>query len=232
MNKAGYFLEAISEYIDQDFLLAGKDNRKPTTPGTNGNPLTDVGIVACVYKSINEETDPIVLDRLDLGVQSLESLVYPGIWNKKARSSDEVTHDDLIGLVAFSSILGHNYHKELYKFMAYHNGLMSNTGVAYWDARTKPWHAALYKMSVDVIPSWLEYTALFFFFISNGILKSDSNGQRLVWMMACVLEGKNKKIDYAIKLWKAGVKRNWGTVGNILSDYYGMVHPLAVYCSE
>lgn len=219
----------MNEYIDSDFLLANQKN--PMTPSTNGNPLTDLGILAVIHKSLGGGSNRI-LDRLDLGVQSLENLNYNGIWNKKMRSDDEVTHDDIIGLVCYSKLTGHKYHHDIHRFGSTHNWIMSNTGKVYFDAMSKPWNIAYYKLAADEPISFLEKKSLVLYFIIQSLFKGNSNEQRMTLMISKCVTGKSKVLDCAIKYWNKSMNFRWGGISRMLEDYYKMPHPFSVYYKE
>lgn len=216
------YKEEILQYIDQDNLIGNSPN---PTPQSDGNPLLLCAISSIIDNSLEKAS--YANKRLINGVTKLESTEYPGIWNKKANSPDQVTHDDLIGLVCFSIMMGLNFHKKLYDYGMKHHWIMSNTGKPYWTAITKPGTWGFYKASCTDKPSFFALLFLAISIFISAIKKKDTSGKQLTWLQITVLKGKYKLIDFISKFWYSK-----NSVKAILADFHGKDHPFTRYYEE
>lgn len=212
------YTDEIKDYIDSDNLI-GSDPHP--TPQSNGNPLTLCGVSACIDSSSESEINKILSE----GVASLESIIYLGMWDKKARSNDEVTHDDLIGLVCFSFLMNKRFHIDLYHFGEKNRWILSNTGKTYFTSIAKPWHKAFYKICAGINPSVFERICLSAMIKLNTMF-SKSSGLQLTWLIVKCLEKLNKFVDEC-KYFRSKIK-----VKEVLGTYHGLKHPFYKYCTE
>lgn len=215
------FIDDLKPYIDSDGLIGSCPN---PTPGTNGNPLVSAGVAAC----IDVTTRPL----LYYGVNALSfATVSDGyiFWNKKARSKDQITHDDIIGIVASNNELI-TFRSDIYKYGIGHHWIMSNTGKIYWDAISKPWHIAFYKMAAN---RFTMLKPILFLWLALGLIfKGTASDRQLDWLMIKTIQGKSKLIDLGIKLWRMGLKRTWGDMTRVMTEYYGPFHPFTRYIKD
>lgn len=226
------FVEELKPYIDSDGLIGSCPN---PTPGTNGNPLVSAG-VACKILSGHDVIE--IYNLLFDGVMKLkladDNLNSVPLWNKKARSNDQITHDDIIGLCS----VGRFYYKGpvanipalICWFGSKHWWIMSNTGKIYWDAISKPWHIAFYKMAAN---KFTMLKPILFLWIALGLIfKGTASDRQLDWLMIKTIQGKSKLIDYAITLWYCGLRTHWISMKWVFAEYYKPDHPFTKYCQE
>lgn len=204
------FLDALAPYIDKDNLLAPRPN--PTTPGEAGNPLVLAGVAAAIARA-QDDFDPSheTITHLACGVSRLEG--GRGIPNHKANSSDQTTHDDVIGLVAFSKILIAGYHIRLAAAGRAKNWILSNTGEFYWDAVARPWDIAFYKIAVGLGPSLFQEMTFRFRMAAFRLWPHsyDASGAQLEFLRCRAL----------------GI--SCPDVSRFLSQYHGENHPFSIF---
>lgn len=204
------FIDDLAPYIDSDGLIGSCPN---PTPGTNGNPLVSAGVAMC----IDQKSYPL----LSMGIYSL---LTP--WRKKARSDDQITHDDIIGTCTLSTLFATG----ICVTGSRHHWIMSNTGKIYWDAISKPWHIAFYKMAAN---RFTMLKPILFLWLAMGIIfKGTASDRQLDWLMIKTIKGRSRLIDYAIKLWYAGLKKYWGDMTRVMTEYYGPFHPFTRYIKD
>lgn len=221
------FMEDLDKYIDSDYLIGSHPN--PATTGTNGNPLHTLG-VAGIIMNIKKERNQNVINKLKEGAVRLRQI--SGIYNHKARSFDQVTHDDLIGLTCFALTMELPIHKSIVDFGIRNHWVMTNTGKWYWDACLwfKPWQVAYYKHSVGYKVNIFER---FFYGMSlflGSFFKSGMSNEIINLMMSITDNDRLSKFEqYAVKRMLRKIEKKWNGIGNLFAAYYGSNHPFAVY---
>lgn len=218
------FGEALLPYIDSNNLIASGPN--PTGSGTNGNPLVSAGVAFNIGAESLTEFSGL---QIAMGVTGLQR--PDGIFNKKARSADQLAHDDVIGVFACGDLS--SVKANLWAFGKDHYWLMSNTGEFYWDALTKPWHLAFYNLSVgEPIPTYLELAAGAAI-VADAIFNiSNASDKQLVWLQVRAYE-KAGMLKEETKFWRERLaESSFGSVKNVMQNYYGPNHPFTLYCQE
>lgn len=225
------FGEALLPYIDSDNLIASSPN--PTGPGTNGNPLVSAGVAFNIgMESVRKFSGLQIVSGLQIAI-GVTGLQRPdGIFNKKARSADQLAHDDVVGVFACGYL--DSVKANLWAFGKDHYWLMSNTGKFYWDALTKPWHLAFYNLSVgESIPTYLELAAGAAI-VADAIFNiSNASDKQLVWLQVRAYE-KAGMLKEETKFWRErlATASSFGSVKNVMQNYYGPNHPFTLYCQE
>ena len=203
------FTGAISEYLDADGLIG---THKNPTPVTNGNPIVSSAVAVCI--------DPASRELLEPGVLMLKADRF---YRKKARSEDQITHDDVIGLCAFVP-------QHVYEFGSKHFWIMSNTGKIYWDAIAKPQQIAYYKLVNKRFTMLAPF--LFLSLAMGAIFKGNASDRQLSYIIVKTLP-KTFFMNIACKLWYWGVKKHWGSMRRVMFEYYNdSNHPFCVYMPE
>ena len=225
------YSSALDLFVDEDRFI-GRDIHP--TPGTDGNPILTLATALFVKRLRNE------FDKEDAAwfAQCVESLSSPhGLWYKKPRTKDEITHDDLLGIAALAALTNHGKIKDLARDIVYHgeshNWVLSCTGKYYWDADCKPWHKAFYRMAVG------QELDLFSVMLMAGSIIIDALGDienasnhRLTWMMLRSIQGRSVIIDWAARIWKKRIFGAYRSAKRILTKFYGESFPIAKFCPE
>ena len=131
------FINFIQAYFDPDDLIGNKPNPESCS---DGNPLVAAASVLVTAKKNNLIQEKLFSERLKNGILKLiKANGFP--IKKHCAPQDEVTHDDLIGLV--SSLVFLDARLELDKFINF--GILNSwnfvnvQGLYYWDGLQKPW---------------------------------------------------------------------------------------------
>lgn len=224
------FRAAIERWFDADLLLG----RKPDpSPGEEGNPLLETG-TAYFFLSTLGEASVLDVERFNRAVVQFE--IEPGLPNKKPRSTELVTFDDLIGLCAGAAALeklGCRLHKEVCYYGMTHGWRFSNNGDNTYTSHTKPWHRAFYLMSAGFKPGLWDSVFLALSIAVNAYFgMDDASGKRLNYLMIKTITGKSVICDLAIFLWWARIKKIYGGAKRIFIMYHGEKHPFSLHCPD
>ncbi len=219
------FAEEIITYIDQDNLIGARPNPEKWS---TGNALIETGTALMILKKRNEYNLEL-LQRLSNGIKACET---GGTYNKNPGRTDEITHDDLIGVIA-GYYCAFGVGPKSFRFVQYgisHGWDLSNTGKPYFTGFAKPWHIAFYMLAAGLKPSLWDKLSLFVSILLNGFLSmSDASGKKLTWLMVESIQGRDGFIDLVIKIWRRRINKVYGGIQGVMAMYYGENHPFSKY---
>jgi len=221
--------EDILSYLDQDGLIGELPH--PTTKWTGGNELLDTGTAYLILKLLNQTTraDFSSYSKAVKGCEAGE----PGIYNKEPGRPDQITHDDIIGVVTGSVALGATFQNDVLWYIKKNNWLDSNTGQDYWDATVKPWYLAFYTLAAGETPDVFSLLTLKAAILLDAFVGTDAGNKKLMWCIIKTIQRKSWIIDSAIKVWESRLKSGaYGSMKRVMTAYYGEKHPFAIYCPE
>lgn len=223
------FLEAISEYLDEDKLIGDKPNPEP---GSSGNPLVLAGMTSIIAHQNNEWAGSILSEGFSLLLNQSKT----GVPNKKANCYDEVTHDDLIGITAaYYSLIGLS--NTVYHYGSKNMWILSNTGKFYFEALARPWDISVYTLSTDYNKIYRKFILCHIIlavklYFDGLFIDSDWSGIQKMYLRYSICFGKYKFLDSAFKYWRSRVLKKHGSFKNVLAKYHGENHPFAIYCRD
>jgi hypothetical protein len=225
------FVEAISAYIDPDGLIG---NRPNPLKWSTGNAIEETAMACAIEVALNGKSGvdkQFLRDRVDAISRCRTG--DGGFLSKNPGRPDEITHDDLIPAAALSRICGVGFAKLINDFGDSNEWILSNTGRIYWDARTKPWQRAFYRLADTRKPTWDEGIELGIAYIVDAFSGHPSSN-RLSWIQAQAISGMGTWLDSCIAVWSARMRVRYGTVGDMMFEYYqktdeARAHPYSRY---
>jgi hypothetical protein len=222
------YREELQDYIGLGLGLVGiTPNRADYS---SGNPLLETGTAYVLLKDPNEADRMSFILAINLCIRHNMPFI-----TKKPVGADDITHDDLIGMIAGGVVLGGSakafVEEQIVRYGQKHFWIFSTTGKLYWTAIAKPWHKAYYILATDVIkPKLIDNLALAFFILLDAYTQNDSSSEkRLSWLMIETTKGKSKMVDFAAKIWYRRLKKTFGTVKGVFKVFHGINHVFTKY---
>lgn len=222
----GDYATELLEWIDANGFVG---RRPKPAPFEEGNPLLQNG-VAVVIAFLKNDVSSDVVKWFEKSVRSLQ--VTPGIYNKKPGTRDQITRDDLYGVVAGSVHAGLNLHYEVMAYCEKHKGFMSNTGEIYWSAIARPYDIAFYKLAAGADPNLWELATLAVALACDMFNRSSASEKRLMWLVVKTIRGRSVWFDLVGKIWMFMTRRFWGSMQRVMVAYSGEYHLFAKWCPE
>lgn len=199
---------------------------------STGNTLLDTGTAYVILASIKEMTPA---DKMLMLASVLTCNSHENKWlASHPYSSDRISHDDMIGLVAGLYFTQHfDFISYLVDYGMKHRWVFSTTGEFYWDAWTKPWHKAYYILADNEMP-WLGGRLMMSaYIVFDGLLnKRNMSDKKLIWLMYKVCSGKSAIVDLALGFWHSRLLKKFGSMQNVFITYYGQDHLFSKWCRE
>lgn len=222
----GEYATELPKWVDPNGFVGRTLN---PAPNEEGNPLLQNGI-AIVIAHLRQDLNDSLAQWFEKSVRSLQ--VFPGIYNKKPGTKDEITRDDLYGVVAGSVHAGLNLHLEVAAFCEARYGLMTNTGKFYWSAMARPNDIAFYKLCAGLKPDAWQFLALMIAISVDMFNRSSASEKRLTWLVVKSIAGQNVTLDTLGKLWAFMTRRYWGSMQRVMIAYDGEYHLFGRYMPE
>lgn len=229
----------MAQYINRETGLFGV-TPNPANYST-GNPLLET---AQAYVFLRLYGDYRATDQIDL-TDAFNSCRMPatGFFSGKPHSIDNITHDDIIGMVAAWAAQG-GYGRVLnylnfVEWAQQHNYVLSTTGKFYWDALVKPWHWAYYilcstNMKGPMNSSWYTLLSFVFAILVDALFNTNNTSdKKLMYLMIKSTTGESKLVDFAAKFWWKRLRKVFGSMSVVFNVYYGQKAPIfARWCNE
>lgn len=218
-------------------------------PRDTGNPLTEWGTALMLARTIgmrlgSEEFAALsglfnrYLNRLQFSPVPLNLGLYARKLDGDGRRvTDDVTHDDLKGLFAADAAMRDGeYARRIV-------GVMKDQSVGplwfYSPERLKNWASlvkvadeAYYALRAGLKPCYLSKSALrISFSLATNRMGESASDDRLSWLMAETLAGKDLLLDFGLAEWFAAMRKNGG-VHRIMFDYHApkdLSHPFVTF---
>lgn len=220
----GYRDEVLT-YFDSDHLMSRRPN---ATPNEEGNPILETGTAYAIMSWLGQATK-FDADSFIEAVTVFQK--EPGLPNKKPRSNDLITHDDIIGLIAGSVALkkfGCKFHLEVYEYGINHGWKFTNNGTDEFESYAKPWHIAFYTLAADHSPSlWSVLSLAFSILVDAFFNMTDASSKRITYLMIKTISGKNLLVDLASAIWRIKVD-----IKKVFIAMKTAAHPFSIYCPK
>ena len=217
----------ILSWFDSDGLMGTGPN---PTPNSGGNELLETAtayLILIKLKQIHFAEDKA---RFIWAVRSCQVAGEPGIYNKNPGRPDQITFDDIIGVVAMSTLLCGPFQNDVANALIKDHNVLTNTGDIYWTAVQKPWNAAFYMLAADRPINIFELVALLASILVNAFSK-DASSKRQTWLILEALHRKSILVDLCGLVWWWRLKATYGSIKRLLIVYYNSeTQVLAKYC--
>lgn len=242
----GAYADAARPYFDSTGLFGRHPNPKPLS---EGNPATETGSAFTIARLRGERIFEDDRAAFIKGINFLRTFeLEPGIYHKKPGTRDEITRDDIYGIIAGSIATGADEHRHICTYGVRHGWVFSNTGKFYPSAVARPWDIGFYKLAASelrVEPTIFEYFSLCGYVLLNAYTKMDDPGsKRLGWLATRslrmardhlgrpVLE-QRPILKSCVEAWEYRIDRVYGGPGRLFTMYKNDErHPFAVYCPK
>lgn len=227
------YREALAAYTDTGTGFVGVT---PNAAGwSSGNPLVEMGVALLLLKKLG------LVAKGDSDSYSYAiSACLPNtgaFFSKLPHVESNVSHDDLIGIVAAYSALGGScavyLEEDIIDYGKQHWWLLSTSGKFYWDAMTKPWHYAYYMLAAGHRPNMLATLSLAVFAVFDALFNyTNSSDKKLMWLMLETIAGRSKLVDLTRRFWWYRLDKTWLSMRAVFAKYYGPNHVFTLYCKE
>lgn len=226
------FASEITDYLDANNLIGSVKN---PTIRSSGNPLLLCALAARILIDCGEDMSEPGITLLKNLISGTASLQDPnGIVNKKFESTDEVTHQDIIGFVSFNDTTDEfNSNVKLLNFGIRNFWIMSNQLYGYPEAIAHPWDIAFYKIVCGDRTNIFNSVWVMLAILWDALLnKENADSKQILWLKIRATEYKSWFIKLSAKFWYWRIKNTYGSVARVLAKYHGEKHPFAVYCKD
>lgn len=227
-------------WFDEDGLLG--TSRNPTR-WSGGNQLLDTA----QYYVVLGLCESLTLQDKKNWIQAVRRCeLAPGVYQKNPGRPDEITHDDIIGVVcgslAFKSPFV-RFPDEIYERMRSSGGVLSNQpgGKFYFNALVRPWDRIFYRLAQWRCP-FVSFTPLFALYVVLHAFLGTKNesGRKIMWLRlsAFLLRPPMSrfgipplgytlvKVAAAVWLWR--MRSVWGSISQVYAKYYSEYYPVTV----
>lgn len=217
------------EYADGFAGLIGVGNNNANW--FSGNPLLETGTAYVFMKRLGLLASS---DSNALAAAFARCLPDDGFFYKTPGGKENVSHDDVIGVVAgyatCGGICSGFLEGDVIAYGKAKKWVFSSSGKFYWDALTKPWHYAYYMLAAEHNPGLLAKLSLLGFTMFDALFnKKNSSDKKLLWLMLEVIKGKSFLVDLGARFWHKRLVNTWGGVNAVFKAYYGPNHIFTVY---
>lgn len=227
------FRDELNLWFDQCGFMG---RRVGARAGEEGNPLTETGTAYLIAKKLKQS-------RLDDAEKFSKAVLHltlePGLYAHKllgdeSKSTDELTHDDIIGVVAGARAVDSQEMFHVEHFGRTHGWNFKNTPNQFYTAYAKPWHIAFYQLAAGVVPSAWDYAMLVGSVLLNAFTAmDDASGKRLTWLMLESIDtSKFLFLNLAKSIWKRRILSVYGGMKRIFIMYHGEKHVFSRYFPE
>lgn len=231
--------------------------RNPQEDATSGNHHC---INATYHLILKKSTDNRLISKVLLNqekepaakfINSTRNL-YDWFDRHPKKMGDRQAHDDNIGIIVSSKILGLPFPQEIYdKGNQWTKGHLLLAGLKIpfvlkwyytnlpdepqlrlnaWHGRF-PWLVGIYNVGVGKSPGFinsLAYAAYLMADVYFGKDRTATSGKILKWLANDTMKGQSKIIDWAINKWENYIKEMYpGQMGEVLGIYHGVDHPFS-----
>lgn len=228
------FREEIEQhYTDPEGMISGV--RDPDVAWTSGNHLL---ITSTYYVLLNEldRLTPKDMTNFTRLVQGCE--VVPGVYNRNAGRYDLQAHDDYIGIIAASYVLGLSFVEDILNHGEKNGWLFDNTqgrvpsGEPYF-GRLPDFAPLVRSANRQALTLWEQLLFCGSLLVNALRPRGNESGVILSWLETKPTQGKHGLIDLAISFWKKRlVKKYPNGMGEVFGIYYGVSHPYSVYYQQ
>ena len=231
MSPKQFKQEIINHYMDQDGLVS--PDRNPTRWST-GNGLLYTGLFYTICSILQETTDADTA-HFQESVKRCYVEDHKGLLNRNPKRPDHESHDDYIGVVVASLLLGTRNKCDVWSygkrnFWVFDNRLPERLftlgAVSSWHGRF-PLQLALYHYACSENPGiFLKLLARAALYLSTFEKKSNAEAWARNWLIVQALK-KVGALKSAVHHWEIEFMRRYMSLSCCLQLAFGHQHPFA-----